>query len=464
MVASEGIRCCICSSDTPDPIVCNAENGCGVPVHAQCYGTVQSEGPWKCDRCRAGISAAALKCALCPSKKGAFKEASPEGWAHVVCALYVPNVKFGDPERRSPVVLDEITPAQWNSKCYICSRTNKSDLMAVGVAVPCASEGCKKTMHVTCAQQYKLLIEDNGKHLVYCVKHIKSIEKAKQEQNQNGEKSETNLQIKSNGHIVVNAKNKENADSSMSLSRAGSEPAVTKPLVPMERKRKMSSIEDENRGQKEAKLDAVPSFEGDDRDSDKASQSDIKSVNNTAPSSPLAAIPSVSTPAVHGEQAAKAFVDDLTNLLKAQESEMKALLVGQLTKGEPEAASLIYEIERLEAENNELQRSLKPLEAERDRIKQLNDSLKKELATTQQKAGTSKASIRKLRHGMLTIFGVLNPQITGQLQPQQVDTFTKRFMEALKKTDGVGEDKNAVVDRIMREVAGALRKPGRPGM
>ena len=45
------------------------------------------------------------RCELCPSKEGALKRTDTNSWAHVVCALYIPEVRFGNVSTMEPIVL-----------------------------------------------------------------------------------------------------------------------------------------------------------------------------------------------------------------------------------------------------------------------------------------------------------------------------------------------------------------------
>ncbi|KAK4745854.1 hypothetical protein SAY87_012166 [Trapa incisa] len=89
----------ICQStdgDPKDPIVfCN---GCDLMVHTSCYGNPLvhgiPKGDWFCNQCFAGSKVEgtdSLSCCLCPMKGGALKSTVDGGWAHVVCALFVPE-------------------------------------------------------------------------------------------------------------------------------------------------------------------------------------------------------------------------------------------------------------------------------------------------------------------------------------------------------------------------------------
>ena len=45
------------------------------------------------------------RCELCPSRDGALKRTDTNSWAHVVCALYIPEVRFGNVSTMEPIVL-----------------------------------------------------------------------------------------------------------------------------------------------------------------------------------------------------------------------------------------------------------------------------------------------------------------------------------------------------------------------
>lgn len=58
------------------------------------------------------------KCELCPSKYGALKRTDNSGWAHVVCALYIPEVRFGNVTTMEPIQL-QLIPAERFNKASI---------------------------------------------------------------------------------------------------------------------------------------------------------------------------------------------------------------------------------------------------------------------------------------------------------------------------------------------------------
>lgn len=54
------------------------------------------------------------RCELCPSRDGALKRTDQAGWAHVVCALYIPEVRFGNVTTMEPIILQLIPSERFN--------------------------------------------------------------------------------------------------------------------------------------------------------------------------------------------------------------------------------------------------------------------------------------------------------------------------------------------------------------
>ncbi|XP_036371615.1 PHD finger protein 14 isoform X2 [Megalops cyprinoides] len=177
--------CCVClgdnSEDADEIIQCD---NCGVTVHEGCYGvdgesdsimssaSENSTEPWFCDACKNGIKPS---CELCPSQDGIFKETDAGRWVHVVCALYVPGVAFGDIDKLRPVTLTEMNYSKYGAK--ECSFCEDARFARTGVCISCDAGMCRSYFHVTCAQREGLLSEAAAEEdiadpfFAYCKQH-----------------------------------------------------------------------------------------------------------------------------------------------------------------------------------------------------------------------------------------------------------------------------------------------------
>ncbi|XP_067869771.1 protein AF-10 isoform X6 [Heterodontus francisci] len=174
--------CCVCSDErgwAENPLVYCDGHGCNVAVHQACYGIVQvPTGPWFCRKCESQERAARVKCELCPHKDGALKRTDNGGWAHVVCALYIPEVQFANVTTMEPIVLQYVPHERFNKTCYICEEQGRESKAATGACMTCNKHGCRQAFHVTCAQLAGLLCEeegseaDNVKYCGYCKYHF----------------------------------------------------------------------------------------------------------------------------------------------------------------------------------------------------------------------------------------------------------------------------------------------------
>ncbi|KAJ3656075.1 hypothetical protein Zmor_015177 [Zophobas morio] len=179
--------CCVCSDDrgwSENPLVYCDGQSCTVAVHQACYGIVTvPTGPWYCRKCESQERSVKVKCELCPSKHGALKRTDNSGWAHVVCALYIPEVRFGNVTTMEPIQLQLIPAERFNKTCYICEEKGKASSSTVGACMQCNKAGCKQQFHVTCAQSLGLLCEeagnylDNVKYCGYCQHHYSKLKK-----------------------------------------------------------------------------------------------------------------------------------------------------------------------------------------------------------------------------------------------------------------------------------------------
>lgn len=196
--------CCVCSDESGSPenplVYCDGD-GCTVAVHQACYGIISvPAGSWYCKRCESQERAAKVvspschpnvtlrltivfvqRCCLCPSRDGALKRTNNGQWAHVVCALYIPEVRFGDVATMEPIVLSCVPPDRWKQSCYMCESVGKEEKSRLGACMPCNKTSCKNFFHVTCAQAKGLLCEEQGqkdetvRYSGYCNHHYQKI-------------------------------------------------------------------------------------------------------------------------------------------------------------------------------------------------------------------------------------------------------------------------------------------------
>uniref|UniRef100_H2YM58 Uncharacterized protein n=1 Tax=Ciona savignyi TaxID=51511 RepID=H2YM58_CIOSA len=126
-------------------------DGCNLCVHQACYGILKVPvGSWLCKLCALGIRGSAV-CILCNKKGGAMKSTrSGNKWAHVSCALWIPEITIADPDRMEPITkISHVPASRWALLCSICKER-------VGACIQCSVRHCVTAYHVTCAIEDKL--------------------------------------------------------------------------------------------------------------------------------------------------------------------------------------------------------------------------------------------------------------------------------------------------------------------
>ncbi|XP_026159690.1 protein Jade-1 [Mastacembelus armatus] len=167
----EDVVCDVCQSpdgeDNNEMVFCDK---CNICVHQACYGIQKvPKGSWLCRICALGILP---KCQLCPKKGGAMKPTrSGTKWVHVSCALWIPEVSIGNPEKMEPITnVSHIPSNRWALLCCLCKEKT-------GACIQCSAKNCRTAFHVTCGltaslEMNTILTEDDEvKFKSYCPKH-----------------------------------------------------------------------------------------------------------------------------------------------------------------------------------------------------------------------------------------------------------------------------------------------------
>ncbi|XP_069826070.1 E3 ubiquitin-protein ligase Jade-2 isoform X1 [Dendropsophus ebraccatus] len=180
----EDVVCDVCRSpegeDGNEMVFCDK---CNVCVHQACYGILNvPTGNWLCRSCALGVQA---KCLLCPKRGGALKPTrSGTKWVHVSCALWIPEVSIGCPEKMEPITkISHIPPSRWALSCSLCKE-------CTGTCIQCSMPSCVTAFHVTCAFDHNLEMHttlaenDEVKFKSYCLDHSKGATKPEDQYSQ----------------------------------------------------------------------------------------------------------------------------------------------------------------------------------------------------------------------------------------------------------------------------------------
>ncbi|KAF2709795.1 hypothetical protein K504DRAFT_491214 [Pleomassaria siparia CBS 279.74] len=151
-------KCAICDDgdceNTNAIVFCD---GCDLAVHQECYGVpFIPEGQWLCRRCQLVGRGTPVSdhpgCIFCPNIDGAFKQTTAMKWAHLLCAMWIPEVSLGNATFQEPVQdVEKVPKTRWRLSCYICKQK-------MGACIQCGHKSCFEAFHVTCARRARLCL------------------------------------------------------------------------------------------------------------------------------------------------------------------------------------------------------------------------------------------------------------------------------------------------------------------
>ncbi|THC96236.1 hypothetical protein EYZ11_004270 [Aspergillus tanneri] len=202
------LPCAICNKMEPAGNQHLSCRDCRLTVHRSCYGISPSRNcvKWLCDMCsndRNPMISTCYECILCPvtwtehelmeaprsthKKKSErdrekerlekemvneaiklyrqrqeavgkpvgprepLKRTAGNNWVHVTCAVWTPEIKFGNAKELEPAEAFGLIPMDRHREvCKVCNSTN-------GACVPCQFNGCNAQFHVGCALQANYL-------------------------------------------------------------------------------------------------------------------------------------------------------------------------------------------------------------------------------------------------------------------------------------------------------------------
>ncbi|KAH8815886.1 hypothetical protein F5884DRAFT_774113 [Xylogone sp. PMI_703] len=152
-------KCAICDDgdceNTNAIVFCD---GCDLAVHQECYGVpFIPEGQWLCRKCQL-IGRGIPTCIFCPNTDGAFKQTNASKWAHLLCAMWIPEVSLGNHTFMEPVMdVEKVPKTRWKLTCYICQQR-------MGACIQCGNKACYQAFHVTCARRARLFLKMKNNH------------------------------------------------------------------------------------------------------------------------------------------------------------------------------------------------------------------------------------------------------------------------------------------------------------
>lgn len=128
---------------------------CRMMVHARCYGELEPQDGvlWLCNLCRPGAPQLPPACCLCPVTGGAMKPTTDGRWAHLACAIWIPETCLSDIKKMEPIDgLSRINKDRWKLLCSICG-------VSYGACIQCSNNSCRVAYHPLCARAAGFCVE-----------------------------------------------------------------------------------------------------------------------------------------------------------------------------------------------------------------------------------------------------------------------------------------------------------------
>ncbi|CAA0373926.1 Histone-lysine N-methyltransferase ATX1 [Arabidopsis thaliana] len=128
---------------------------CRMMVHAKCYGELEPcDGAlWLCNLCRPGAPDMPPRCCLCPVVGGAMKPTTDGRWAHLACAIWIPETCLSDVKKMEPIDgVNKVSKDRWKLMCTICG-------VSYGACIQCSNNSCRVAYHPLCARAAGLCVE-----------------------------------------------------------------------------------------------------------------------------------------------------------------------------------------------------------------------------------------------------------------------------------------------------------------
>lgn len=153
---------------------------CNIAVHQDCYGIIFiPPGPWLCRVCLQNtMSSQRPRCIVCPGIDGPMKQTTSGNWIHVICAVWINELNFGNWHYLEPIEgVERIPSLRWKLSCFICKQK-------MGACIQCSTKNCFTAYHVSCAKRVglymtplktgslaEMALGNNNQLISFCDKH-----------------------------------------------------------------------------------------------------------------------------------------------------------------------------------------------------------------------------------------------------------------------------------------------------